>query len=272
MSRMAELVIALDYPAMDAALATARALREVGAGKDAAGGARLWMKVGLELFTASGPDVVARLKDMGFPVFLDLKFHDIPNTVRGAVRSAVATGADMCNIHLSGGERMCRAAVEGLAEGAAARGHGVVPILLGVTVLTSVAPGELPGGADPSAEAGRLAVCGREWGLNGVVCSGYEAEKIKERCGQDFICLTPGIRPASGAETVPGAAGRKPGGAAGGDDQRRVMTPAEAVRAGSDYLVVGRPVTGASGPNGPADAARRILIEMYGAEAAQAGA
>ena len=255
---MAELVIALDYPAMDAALATARALRGAAHAAQAAdaaedAGGRLWMKVGLELFTASGPEVVARLKDMGFPVFLDLKFHDIPNTVRGAVRSAVATGADMCNIHLSGGERMCRAAVEGLAEGAAARGHGVAPILLGVTVLTSVAPGELPGGADPSAEAARLAVCGREWGLSGVVCSGYEAEGIKRRCGRDFICLTPGIRPAD-----------KDGCGAGGDDQRRVMTPAEAVRAGSDYLVVGRPVTGATGPDGPADAARRILAEMQG--------
>lgn len=254
---MAELVVALDYPAMDAALATARALRGAAGVADAADGAggRLWMKVGLELFTASGPEVVARLKDMGFPVFLDLKFHDIPNTVRGAVRSAVATGADMCNIHLSGGERMCRAAVEGLAEGAAARGNGAAPILLGVTVLTSVAPGELPGGADPSAEAARLAVCGREWGLSGVVCSGYEAEGIKRRCGRDFICLTPGIRPAA-----------RDGAGAGGDDQRRVMTPAEAVRAGSDYLVVGRPVTGATGPNGPADAARRILAEMHGAD------
>lgn len=253
---MAELVIALDYPAMDAALVTARALRgatNVPDAGDHAGG-RLWMKVGLELFTASGPDVVARLKDMGFPVFLDLKFHDIPNTVRGAVRSAVATGADMCNIHLSGGERMYRAAVEGLAEGAAARGHGVAPILLGVTVLTSVAPGELPGGADPSAEAARLAVCGREWGLSGVVCSGYEAAGIKQRCGREFICLTPGIRPAA-----------RDGGTSGGDDQRRVITPAEAVRAGSDYLVVGRPVTGAAGPDGPADAARRILTEMHGA-------
>ncbi|EGY26555.1 orotidine 5'-phosphate decarboxylase [Desulfovibrio sp. A2] len=249
---MAELVVALDYPAMDAALATARLLRGAAHAAEDAGG-RLWMKVGLELFTASGPEVVARLKDMGFPVFLDLKFHDIPNTVRGAVRSAVATGADMCNIHLSGGERMCRAAVEGLAEGAAARGYGVAPILLGVTVLTSVAPGELPGGADPSAEAARLAVCGREWGLSGVVCSGYEAEGIKRRCGRDFICLTPGIRPAA-----------RDGAGTGGDDQRRVMTPAEAVRAGSDYLVVGRPVTGAPGPDGPADAARRILAEMQG--------
>lgn len=247
---MAELVVALDYPTMDAALATARTL--CGVAEDAGG--RLWMKVGLELFTASGPEVVARLKDMGFPVFLDLKFHDIPNTVRGAVRSAVATGADMCNIHLSGGERMCRAAVEGLAEGAAARGHGVPPILLGVTVLTSVAPGELPGGADPSAEAARLAACGRDWGLNGVVCSGYEAHGIKQRCGRDFVCLTPGIRPAA-----------PQGGGSGGDDQRRVMTPAEAVRAGSDYLVVGRPVTGAAGPDGPADAVRGILSEMLGA-------
>ncbi|WP_353115754.1 orotidine-5'-phosphate decarboxylase [Nitratidesulfovibrio sp.] len=251
---MAELVIALDYPAMDAALATARTLR--GVAEDAGG--RLWMKVGLELFTASGPEVVARLKDMGFPVFLDLKFHDIPNTVRGAVRSAVATGVDMCNIHLSGGERMCRAAVEGLAEGAAVRGHGVAPILLGVTVLTSVAPGELPGGADPSAEAARLAVCGRDWGLGGVVCSGHEAHGIKQRCGRDFVCLTPGIRPAAPPS-------HQHGGGSGGDDQRRVMTPAEAVRAGSDYLVVGRPVTGAAGPNGPADAVRGILAEMLGA-------
>lgn len=246
---MAELVIALDYPDMDAALATAGALRRVA---ESAAPGRLWMKVGLELFVASGPEVVRRLGDMGFPVFLDLKFHDIPNTVRGAVRSAVATGADMCNIHLSGGERMCRAAVEGLHEGAQARGGA--PLLLGVTVLTSVAAGELPGGEDPSTVAARLADCGLRWGLNGVVCSGYEAEGIKRRCGAGFICLTPGIRPESGQSGS--------GSAPVQDDQRRVMTPAQAVRAGSDYLVVGRPVTGAASP---AEAARAVLAEMASA-------
>lgn len=243
---MAELVIALDYPSLDAALAAARSLRGAADG-------RLWMKVGLELFSAAGPEAVIRLKDMGFPVFLDLKFHDIPHTVRGAVRSAVALGADMCTIHLCGGERMCRAAREGLAEGAAARGDGMLPALLGVTVLTSVAPGELPGGADISAEVLRLAACGQGWGLSGVVCSGYETENIRRRCGRNFICLTPGIRPALGERA-----------GAGGDDQRRVMTPAEAVRAGSDYLVVGRPVTGAACP---ADVVRRILAGMREADA-----
>lgn len=230
---MAELVVALDFPAADVAVDMAGRLR----------GTAPWMKVGLELFCAAGPDVVRAVADLGFRVFLDLKFHDIPNTVRGAVRSAVRSGADMVNIHLMGGERMARAAVEGLHEGAQTTGS--VPLLFGVTVLTSTAQGELPGiSTDIGEYAASLAASGAAWGLNGVVCSGYEVESIKKRCGASFLCLTPGIRP---------------GGGAGGDDQRRVMTPAQAVSAGSDYLVVGRPVTGAADP---AAVARAIMAEM----------
>lgn len=230
---MAELVIALDKPTANEALAVATTLA----------GSGCWMKVGLELYTASGPSIIAALRDLGLKVFLDLKFHDIPNTVRGAVRSAARTGADMVNIHLLGGERMARAAVEGIVDGAQA-GHK--PILLGVTVLTSTAEGELPGYSGTiSALAAQLAAAGMQWGLDGVVCSGYEVESIKERCGAAYLCLTPGIRPGGG----------------GGDDQRRVMTPAQAVRAGADYLVVGRPVTGAPDP---AQAVRDILADMAG--------
>lgn len=230
---MAELVIALDFPGAPAALDMARRLR----------GTAPWMKVGLELFTATGPSIVENLKELGFKVFLDLKFHDIPNTVQGAVRSSVATGADMVNIHLLGGERMARAAVAGLEQGAAVT--GTAPLLFGVTVLTSTAQGELPGvSGDISELAAMLARQGREWGLNGVVCSGFEVAAIKGCCGASFKCLTPGIRPGGG----------------GGDDQRRTMTPREAVNAGSDYLVVGRPVTGAEDP---AAAARSILSDMH---------
>lgn len=229
---MAELVIALDVRTAQAAVDMARTLR----------GTAPWMKVGLELFCGAGPQVVHAIKEMGFRVFLDLKFHDIPNTVRGAVRSAVLTGADMVNIHLMGGERMARAAVAGLAEGAETT--GTMPLLFGVTVLTSTAQGELPGvEGDISTFAAHLAQSGAAWGLNGVVCSGYEVQSIKRVCGEPFLCLTPGIRPDGG----------------GGDDQRRVMTPRQAVACGSDFLVVGRPVTGASDP---AEAARSIMAEM----------
>lgn len=229
---MANLVIALDYPDKAGALAMAKMLK----------GADVWMKVGLELFTAAGPEIIDELKQMGFKVFLDMKFFDIPNTVQGAVRSSVRHGVDMVNIHLMGGERMARAAVAGLAEGAAE--SGVSPILLGVTVLTSMSQEDLPKGMTTSLEetVRSFASFGKEWGVHGVVCSGFEVETIKKSCGNDFLCLTPGIRPVSL-----------------GDDQRRTMTPAEAVKAGSDYLVVGRPVTGA---DSPMHAAQEILEAM----------
>jgi len=230
---MAELVVALDFRDADSALSMARTLR----------GAAPWMKVGLELFTAEGPKVVSGLKELGFKVFLDLKFFDIPNTVQGAVRSAVRLGADMVNIHALGGERMARAAMEGCAEGVA---HGQTPpLVLAVTMLTSMAAGDLPveNAPDPSEMALDLAVKAKQYGLNGVVCSGLEVERIKAACGSSFVCLTPGIRPAS----------------AEAGDQRRVVTPERAVRSGSDFLVVGRPVTRAERPE---EAARAIIEEM----------
>ena len=229
---MAKLVVALDFPTGPDALSMAKKLR----------GTVEWMKVGLELYTAEGQKVIASLKEMGFKVFLDLKFFDIPNTVKGAVRSGVCSGADMLNIHIMGGERMTRAAVEGLAEGATITGSN--PFLLGVTVLTSMSNEDLPQGlsVDIASLVPQLARNGKDWGLNGVVCSGFEIETIKQKCGKEFICLTPGIRPVSL-----------------GDDQRRTMTPAEAVNAGSDYLVVGRPITGAENP---AEAAQKIIDSM----------
>ena len=225
---MAQLIAALDYTNAADALATADALR----------GCPIWMKVGLELFTHEGPSVAARLKEMGFKVMLDLKMFDIPNTVKGGVRSACLMGVDLITVHALGGDRAAREAIEESAASGGAR-----PLLFAVTVLTSMAPGELPGyGEDLSGLAADLAAGGQAWGLDGVVCSGHEVETIKRRC-PSLLCLTPGIRPASGST----------------DDQRRVMTPAQAVRAGSDFLVVGRPITKAPVP---ANAARAILDEM----------
>lgn len=233
---MAELVVALDYKDAESALAMARELQ----------GAATWMKVGLELFTAEGPAVVTGLKKLGFKVFLDLKFFDIPNTVQGAVRSAARLGADMVNIHALGGARMARAALDGCLEGTP-RG-GTPPIVLAVTILTSMAAGDLPvqGVPQPREMALDLAMKAEQYGLGGVVCSGQEVEAIKAICGKEFICLTPGIRPASSAS----------------DDQRRVVTPAQAVQSGSDFLVVGRPITKASSPG---EAARAIGEEMRSA-------
>ncbi|HKI81528.1 MAG TPA: orotidine-5'-phosphate decarboxylase, partial [Pseudodesulfovibrio sp.] len=164
-------------------------------------------------------------------------------TVQGAVRSAVRLGADMVNIHALGGERMARAAMEGCAEGTLP--GQASPLVLAVTMLTSMAAGDLPvaNAPGPSEMALDLAVKAKQYGLNGVVCSGLEVERIKAACGSGFACLTPGIRPAS----------------AEAGDQRRVVTPAEAVRSGSDFLVVGRPVTRAKRPD---ETARVIIEEM----------
>lgn len=215
----AQLAVALDVPDAGRALDLAGQLRPI----------TPWMKVGLELFTLEGPSVVRELKKIGCRVFLDLKFHDIPNTVRGAVRSALAEGADICNIHLAGGEAMSRAAVEEMAE---ARSRGCACLLLGVTVLTST----------PDTDGGlaglvlERAVNAKNWGLDGVVCSALEAAAVKRACGAGFICLCPGIRPAAYY------------GGSAKDDQSRVMTPLEAVRQGADFLVVGRPITRAANP------------------------
>lgn len=224
---MAELIVALDFPAADSALELAGRLR----------GTVPWCKVGMELFCQAGPSVLARLRDMGFHVFLDLKFYDIPHTVAQAVRAAARHGAEMLTIHTQGGERMC-------CEARQAADSAQPPLLFGVTVLTSFGPGQMPGIEwEPADFAAQLASMAAGWGLDGVVCSGQEAAGIKAR-QPGLRCLCPGIRPA----------------AAAADDQCRIMTPAAAVAAGADYLVVGRPITRA---DDPLAAARAILDEMH---------
>ena len=229
----AALVMALDFPAAPPALRIAEKVR----------GIVPWVKVGMELFSAEGPRVVHELKEFGFSVFLDLKLHDIPNTVQGAVRAAARLHADMLTLHVVGGERMIRAAVEAV--------HNCPhrTLLFGVTVLTSMEPGEFFASRAQSAKAltnvaKRLALHARAWGMDGIVCSGHEVRRIRQATG--LHCLTPGIRPARTAQ----------------DDQRRTVSPAEAVRAGSDYLVVGRPITAAQDP---VRAAKKILRDMQNA-------
>lgn len=217
---MADLIVALDYTDALDAFNMGTALRhEV-----------QWVKVGLELFIHEGSRVVQTLKGMGYKVMLDLKMFDIPNTVRGGIHSACGIGADIITIHLLGGERMVKAAVEECATYAAR--EGTCPLLFGVTVLTSADPGDLPfGNQTPEDLTLDLAAKAQKWGLDGVVCSGFDVATIKKQ-NPGLLALTPGIRPA-GAQA---------------DDQRRIMTPEEAVAAGSDFLVIGRPITRALNP------------------------
>ena len=200
-----------------------------------------FFKVGLELFTAEGPGLVTALKERGKRVFLDLKFHDIPNTVGGAVRSAAALEVDLLTIHIAGGRAMLRAAAQ------AADRAEVRPRIMGVTALTSLGQGDLAGvwGRDSlimADEVGRLAAAAVESGLDGVVASVHEVPRIKQE-HPSLLILTPGIRLA--------------GDSAG--DQARVATPAEAARSGADYLVIGRTVTAAPDPAAAYD---RVLSEL----------
>ena len=203
-----------------------------------------FFKVGLELYTAEGPDVVRALTARGKRVFLDLKLHDIPTTVGRAVAAASELGVEMLTVHGSGGAAM-------LAEATARRAGGLR--LLAVTVLTSLRPEELGAawGREVRSvrdEVGRLTELAREAGIDGVVASALEAEWIRSLAGDGFLIVTPGIRPA-GADA---------------DDQRRVATPADAIRWGADYLVVGRPITGADDPRSALEA---IQAEVRSAEA-----
>ncbi|QMV14036.1 orotidine-5'-phosphate decarboxylase [Vibrio spartinae] len=188
------------------------------------------LKVGKEMFTLFGPDFVRALHQRGFSVFLDLKFHDIPNTCAKAVRAAAELGIWMVNVHASGGERMMTAAREILEP------YGVDrPILIGVTVLTSMSQHDLADiglNVPPQEQVLRLATLTKNSGLDGVVCSAQEACLLKEQLGLSFQLVTPGIRPA-GSDV---------------GDQLRIMTPQEAISAGSDYLVIGRPITQAPEP------------------------
>ncbi|WP_445374781.1 orotidine-5'-phosphate decarboxylase [Photorhabdus tasmaniensis] len=226
-------IVALDYDNQDAALAFA----------DKIDPQDCRLKVGKEMFTLNGPQFVKSLHQSGFDVFLDLKFHDIPNTTARAVAAAAEMGVWMVNVHASGGARMMAAAKEALLP----YGHAA-PLLIAVTVLTSMEQSDLQGiGIDitPAQQAERLAKLTQECGLDGVVCSAHEAIQLKNACGQDFRLVTPGIRPA-GSES---------------GDQRRIMTPEQAVLAGVDYMVIGRPITRAADP---AAALRQINQSIAG--------
>ncbi|WP_318471672.1 orotidine-5'-phosphate decarboxylase [Photobacterium leiognathi] len=215
-----KVIVALDYDNQNEALAFVDRIEP--------GSCRL--KVGKEMFTYFGPDFVRQLHDRGHSVFLDLKFHDIPNTCSKAVKAAADLGVWMVNVHASGGERMMTASREILEPYGKDR-----PLLIGVTVLTSMEASDLAGigiKQEPQQQVLNLASLAKNSGLDGVVCSAQEASILKGNLGQNFKLVTPGIRPV-GSEA---------------GDQRRVMTPVEAIAAGSDYLVIGRPITQAADP------------------------
>ena len=203
-----------------------------------------WFKVGLELFVREGPDLVAEIAERG-RVFLDLKLHDIPNTVAGAARAAVRTGASMINVHASGGRAMMEAALGAAADGAPS---GRRPFVVAVTVLTSIGAeeiAELPFSGSAPEAAFQLAALARSAGLDGVVCSAEDVTAIRAAHGEEFLTVVPGIRPA-GADAA---------------DQRRIATPAAALTAGASILVVGRPITRAVDPEAALEA---IVAEMEG--------
>jgi len=236
-----EVVVALDFPDAPGALGMVDRLPP-----------GTWCKVGLELFAAAGPDLVRRLVERGHPLFLDLKLHDIPNTVAGSVRAATRLGVRLLTVHAAGGREMIRAAVEASAEASAEFDAEVEPRILAVTVLTSLDDALLEdvmgAGARVEEAVGRLAALARGAGAAGAVASVAECSAVKAICGPEFRVATPGIR-------LPGGASH---------DQRRVATPDRAREAGADWLVVGRAVTRAEDPT---EALRRVR-----ALAAEAGA
>jgi len=228
-----KIIVAVDAPDAGAALELARPLLGEGC----------LFKIGLQLFTAEGPSIVEKFRTLGARVFLDLKFHDIPNTAREAVHSATRLGVEMATIHLAGGPRMVSDAV--------AAAQGTPTLVLGVTVLTSMDTASLQAvgvDSEPEAQVLRLAGMGLENGLRGVVASPLEIAPLRAKFGNSLKIVTPGVRP---------------GGSDHGD-QKRVMTPADAIRAGADFLVIGRPITGAASP---LEALRSIASEMEAAMA-----
>lgn len=218
-----EVIIACDFASPEAVLEFLDRFQEE----------KPFVKIGMELFYAGGSDIVRRIRERGHKIFLDLKLHDIPNTVRKAMRVLSRLDVDMVNVHAAGGVEMMRAAVEGLKEG---RGDGTRPLIIAVTQLTSTSREMLnrelliPG--DINACIAHYARNAREAGLDGVVCSPLEAALVKEACGPDFMAVTPGIRYPDAAK----------------DDQSRITSPADARRIGSDFIVVGRPITAAPDP------------------------
>lgn len=212
-------IVALDFPREADALALVERLDPL----------RCRLKVGKEMFTRCGPQLVEKLTSKGFDVFLDLKFHDIPNTVAGACRSAAELGVWMINVHTLGGRKMMEAAREAVDKSA------TKPQLIGVTILTSMGEediAEVGLAGSPADNVRRLAALAQTSGLDGVVCSPKEVAMLRESVGRDFSLVTPGIRPAWAAK----------------GDQTRITAPADAVQLGADYLVIGRPITGADDP------------------------
>lgn len=222
---------AIDTPDLDAAHALGTKLRGHVGG----------LKLGLEFFLAHGAAGYRRMAELGLPIFLDLKLHDIPNTVAGAVSSLLPLQPNFMTLHTGGGSTMMRAAVD-----TAKKNKAAAPKLLGVTVLTSMDANDLAAvgqESNPASQVQRLAKLAKESGLDGVICSPEEVKNVREGIGPDFILMVPGIRPSWAAA----------------NDQKRVMTPREAIDAGATYLVIGRPITGAADP---ADAAKRIMDEI----------
>jgi orotidine-5'-phosphate decarboxylase len=195
-----------------------------------------FVKIGMELFYTFGPEIVMKLKEMNFKVFLDLKVHDIPNTTKKTIKTITKLGADIINVHALGGAKMLQAAVEGIDEAIAEDSTLIRPQLIGVTQLTSTTSESLNKdlGIEINLEQNiiHLAKLCYQNKLDGVVCSAFEVESIKSATSEDFICITPGIRPKTSPD----------------DDQKRVMTPVQALLAGSDFLVIGRPITQATSP------------------------
>ena len=217
-----DVIIACDFPSRETTLAFLDRFQE---------GRKPFVKIGMELFYGAGGDIVREIKARGYRIFLDLKLHDIPNTVRKAMAVLSALDVDMVNVHAAGTVAMMKAALEGLT-----RADGTRPLLIAVTQLTStseeVMQKELLIGAGINETIVKYAQNAREAGLDGVVCSPLEAAMVKEACGRDFLTVTPGIRFADAAA----------------DDQRRITTPARARELGSDFIVVGRPITAAPDP------------------------
>lgn len=216
-----DVIIACDFPSKEATLTFL----------DKFTGRKPYVKIGMELFYSEGPDIVREIKNRGHKIFLDLKLHDIPNTVEKAMASLSKLDVDMCNVHAAGTKAMMEAAVRGLT-----REDGTRPLLIAVTQLTSTSQermqDELLINEDLDKVVLKYAQNAKEAGLDGVVCSPLEAGKIHEKCGEDFFTITPGIRFADGSK----------------DDQVRITTPADAKAIGSDYIVVGRPITKADDP------------------------
>jgi orotidine-5'-phosphate decarboxylase len=231
-----KIIVALDVPSAEAGLRVAQKLHgHVG-----------MFKVGSEVFTSEGPVLARYLVATREQVFLDLKFHDIPNTVRAAARQAAMLGVSLLNVHASGGRKMMEAALEGVRSVQSAQGVAARTRVVAVTALTSLGPEDLAEvglQGSPEEVVVRLARLVQKAGLDGVVASPREIAAIREACGPHFLIVTPGIRPAT----------------ASSDDQTRIATPESAIRAGADYLVIGRPITGAPDPAAAADA---IAAEM----------